>query len=81
MTKAYFRDGSSEYALKFFQEKIQSLRTIKEQREKVLISIFDSVYGDEKPQKIEFEEFKAKYLDSIILGNRLMKETFVVSKL
>jgi hypothetical protein len=54
---------------------------VKEQREKVLVSVFDNVYGDKQTQKLTYEEFKAKYLDSILLGNRLVKESYVVSTL
>ena len=57
MTKAYFKDGNTDYALKFFSESVQKLGQIKNLREDFLISIYDSVYNQDN-KDLSFEEFK-----------------------
>lgn len=55
MTKAYFKDGSKSHAIKFFQDSITEMREVKEKREKVLTSLFDSVYSEKNPRDLSYE--------------------------
>lgn len=45
MTKAYFKDGSAEYALQFFERGIQKRKEQREKTENYLVSLFDSTFG------------------------------------
>lgn len=44
MTKAYFKDGSIDHALRFFQKEVKNLKNVKSKKEDLLIALFDSVY-------------------------------------
>jgi hypothetical protein len=65
MTKAYFKDGNIDHALKFFEQNIKKLKDIKNTREEFLVSIFDSVYGTDNSEELSFKDFKNRYLRSI----------------
>jgi hypothetical protein len=41
--------------------------------------LYDSIFGDEKD--ITYEKFKEKYLKSIEIGNRSVKEAYAVGQL
>lgn len=62
MTKAYLKDGSIDHGLKFFQDKVQALKEVKEKKEAFLVNLFDSVFGDQKVKDVSYEDFKKKYL-------------------
>jgi hypothetical protein len=47
----------------------------------MLVTLFDSVYGEEEAKTLTYEEFKARYVHSIQLSNRLIKESFAVTQL
>jgi hypothetical protein len=49
----------------------------------VLIALFDSVYGEvqAKESKLSYDEYKKKYLDTILLSQSLIRESFAVSQL
>lgn len=83
MTKALLKDGAIDHAIKFFSGEVQNVSDIKQKRENVLIALFDSVYGevDAAEANISFEEFKKKYLDSILLSESLLRESYAVSHL
>ncbi len=58
MTKAYFRDGNAEHALKHFTDKIGDARKEAMEREDKLVGKFDEIFGQ---TEVSFEEFKEKY--------------------
>lgn len=46
MTKAYFKDGNIDYALKYFEKGIENIRDVNGKRSEFLISLFDTVYKE-----------------------------------
>jgi len=59
MTKAHFKDGVVSNALSFFSDKVAKIREMKEEREKMLVDIFDAAFNGED---LTYEEFKQRYL-------------------
>lgn len=45
MTKAHFKDGSIDHALRFFEKEVQKLKEVKSKKEDLLVALFDSVYN------------------------------------
>ena len=70
LTKAHLKDGAIDHAIKYFTEEVNKLSEVKTKREDVLIALFDSVYGEvlAKEANITYEEYKKKYLDTIMLS-------------
>lgn len=66
MTKAYLKDGSVEYALKFFQEGVAQQLEQKEQQDDYLVNLFNSTFGIDNSQQpsgpIDLKSFREKYL-------------------
>lgn len=79
MTKAYFKDGSPEQAVAYFQSHISQRRHQHKQREDLLVSLYDSVYTAKAD--LSLDEFKARYLQSIEVSNRMLKESYAVSQI
>lgn len=46
-----------------------------------MVSVFDSVYGEENAKDITYEQFKERYLEAIQLGNKCIKESYAVTLL
>lgn len=67
--------------MKFFESNIKKLREVKKQREDYLITLYDSIYGEESSKTLTYEEFKNKYLKSIQMGNKSVKEAFAVMQI
>lgn len=76
MTKAHFKDGAVEHAMKFFEGEVAKLRDIKQKREDTLIALFDSAY--EGDAEMTFEQYKDRYLDVIQISENLVRESFAV---
>ena len=55
MTKAYLQDGSISHGIKFFQESVQKLGSMRKSREDYLVSLFDSVFGEEAAKDLTYE--------------------------
>ena len=83
ITKSHLKDGAIDHAIKFFTEEVAKVASIKKKREDVLIALFDSVYGEvqAKESKLSYDEYKKKYLDTILLSQSLIRESFAVSQL
>lgn len=66
MTKAYFKDGSVDYALKFFQDGIEAQVKQKEDQEDYLVNLFNSTFGIDDSRNLtgdmDLESFREKYL-------------------
>jgi hypothetical protein len=80
MTKAHFKDGAVDHALKFFSAEISKLRDVKDQREEMLVALFDSAYSEVNAAdaNITYDEFKNRYLDIITLSTDLVRESYAV---
>lgn len=83
MTKAHFKDGSVDHALKFFEGELAKLREVKQKREDFLITLFDTVYGEVQAadSQLSYDEYKQKYLEMILLSNSAYKESYAVEQL
>jgi hypothetical protein len=83
MTKAHLKDGAIDHAIKFFSSEVAKVGEVKKKREDILIALFDSVYGEVQAAEsnIGYEEYKKKYLDTILLSQNLLRESFAVSQL
>lgn len=46
-----------------------------------MVSLFDSIYGEENAKELSYEQFKDKYLDAIKLSNKCVKESYAVGLL
>jgi len=79
MTKAFFKDGSSEQAVAYFRSHLSERRQQHAKREELLVGMYDTVYSAKAD--LTLDEFKAKYLSSIELSNRVLKESYAVEKL
>lgn len=62
MTKAHFKDGATANALAFFQDKIAKVRELKEQRERMLLEVFDAAFEGED---LTFDQFRQRYLQLV----------------
>lgn len=84
MTKAYFKDGNAEHALRFFEKGIQQRREQKAKNDERLIDLFDSTFGlneeGVKP-RISFEQFQSRYLQTMLVKEKLHKEAAAVKLL
>ena len=61
MTKAYLLDGNIDFALKFFEQGIQTRRQQKSDQEEFLVKLFDSTIGLDSENSINnlnFDSFK-----------------------
>ena len=83
LTKAHLKDGAIDHAIKFFTEEVAKVADVKRKREDVLIAMFDSVFGEvqAKESNISYDEYKKRYLDTILLSQNLMRESYAVSQL
>lgn len=85
MTKAHFKDGSVDYALKFFQDGIAAQVKQKEDQEDYLVNLFNSTFGIDDSQNLagdmDLESFREKYLQLINVREKLKKETKAVHQL
>lgn len=79
MTKAYFKDGTIEHGLKFFENSIQELRDVKQKREDFLVALYESTYGEENAKEVTYEDFKEKYLHMMEISNRCIRESFAIA--
>lgn len=80
MTKAHLKDGAVEHSLKYFESELVKMRELKGKREDFLVTIFDSVYG-ESTSELTYEQYKARYIDSMQMSESLMRESFAVNLL
>jgi len=74
MTKAYFKDGNSDHALKFFEEGIQSRRKMKEDQDEALVKLFDATFAEECDKPYDIQAFKERYLNLMIVREKMKKE-------
>lgn len=81
MTKAHLKDGAIDHAIKYFTEEVNKVSDIKKKREDILIALFDSVYGEVQAAEanLSYEEYKKKYLDTILLSQNLLRESYAVT--
>lgn len=68
MTKAYLQDGSISHGVKFFHDSVKKLGSIRKSREDYLVSLFDDVFGEEAAKDLTYDQFKDKYLQTILMS-------------
>lgn len=71
MTKAYFKDGNVDHALKFFESGIHKRREMSTKQEDMLIQMYDQTFEQET---MDIEKFKQKYLSIMIAREKMKKE-------
>ena len=71
MTKAYFKDGNVDHALKFFESGIHKRREMSTKQEDMLIQMYDQTFEQES---MDIEKFKQKYLSIMIAREKMKKE-------
>lgn len=83
VTKALLKDGAVEHAFKYFESEIGKLRSTVQKQEDFLVSLFDSVYGEIKTSEkdLTFDEYKARYLEMVRIGQACVQESFAVGQL
>lgn len=57
MTKAFFKDGSTERAVSYFKEKIALRQSEKQTQENFLVGLYDSVFPEGIDSNLSLEEF------------------------
>lgn len=71
MTKAYFKDGSVDHALKFFHDGVSKRQEMTKKQEDTLVSMYDETFTN---SSVSEEAFKEKYLSIMIAREKLKKE-------
>ena len=69
MTKAYFKDGSVDFALKFFETEIKKRKEIKVNQDEHLVKLFDSTFGL-ADKGVNLESFTEKYASLMMVRER-----------
>lgn len=78
MTKAYFKDGNSDHALKFFEGGIQSRLKMREDQDEALVKLFDATFAEESNKPYDIQAFKERYLNLMIVREKMKKEVKAV---
>ena len=83
MTKAHFKDGSVDHALRFFESEVAKLGDVTHKREDFLIAMFDSVFGEIQIENnnMSYEEYKTRYLEMLKLSSNCIRESFAVAQM
>jgi hypothetical protein len=79
LTKAHLKDGAVEHSFKFFEAEVGKLRELKTKREDVLVSMFDSVYGE--AGTLSYDGFRDNYIQTMHVSENLLRESQAVSLL
>lgn len=58
MTKAYFKDGNAEHALKFFESGIQQRRKQREDQDEALVKLYDATFAETSDKPYDIQTFK-----------------------
>jgi hypothetical protein len=62
MTKAYFKDGNNEHAVKYFQDQMIKQIDVNDRRREFYITLYDKLFTSDEA-KLSKEEFKERYLN------------------
>ena len=68
MTKAHFLDGSVTHGIKFFGSSVENMASLRKKREDYLVNLFDAAFGEYNANELSYEDFRKKYLQSILLS-------------
>lgn len=78
MTKAYFKDGNAEHALKFFEGGIQQRRKQREDQDEALVKLYDASFAETNDKPYDIQAFKEKYLNLMVVREKMKKEVKAV---
>lgn len=83
MTKAYFKDGSVDHALKYFEDGIRQRAQAVSEQEEMLVKMFDSSFGLDSGDgsKLDMQTFVARYYNLMATRQKLKKEAKLVKML
>lgn len=81
MTKAYFKDGSIDHALKFFESGIQTRTKHRTDQEEFLVTLYDTTLGTGGDQHLDLDAFKNRYYKLMVVRERMKKEIKTVHML